>query len=125
MTSYWPPSITRVRWLRRQATPRTVTATVPATSGPKYVLVHTKPGASLREVNEANNLGVSSYALAVDVPLLELGTPINGTVTSRGLWDYYRFEGEPGRMVPLLAGRPGGRPGPFPPPQLTAHAFRV
>jgi len=76
-----------------------VVATVPATSGPKYVLIHTKlEAADQREAVETNNLGVSSRVLAVDVPLLEVGTPIDATA-AQGQWAYYRFEGEPGRTV--------------------------
>jgi len=77
----------------------TLTATVPATSGPKYILVHTTlVGTGQREAVETNNVGVSARVLAVDVPLLELGTPLGATATN-GQWDYYRFEGEAGRTV--------------------------
>ena len=77
----------------------TFAATVPATSGPKYILVHTQLVESdQREAVETNNLGVSAHVVPVDVPILELGTPIVATAT-QGQWDYYRFEAEPGGTV--------------------------
>jgi parallel beta helix pectate lyase-like protein/PKD domain-containing protein len=76
-----------------------LTLTIPSTSGPKYVLVHTQfVGGSFHEAVETNNLGVSAVVLAVDVPLLELGVPSQGATTMRQ-WHYHRFEAEAGRTV--------------------------
>ncbi|MDA1054741.1 MAG: carboxypeptidase regulatory-like domain-containing protein [Planctomycetota bacterium] len=77
----------------------TLTANVPATSGPKYILVHTQlDGIAQQEAVETNNLGVSAHVVAVDVPLLEVGAPL-ATTASQEQWRYYRFEGQPGRTV--------------------------
>ncbi|MHC4403225.1 MAG: carboxypeptidase regulatory-like domain-containing protein, partial [Planctomycetota bacterium] len=76
----------------------TYSATVPATSGPKYVLVHTEADPIQREPVDTNNLGAAPRVLAVDVSLLELATPLTATGT-QGQWDYYRFEATPGRTV--------------------------
>ena len=75
------------------------TFTVPDTSGPKYILVRTQlVGIPRHEAVETNNLGVSARVLAVDVPLLELGTPLAVT-SNTGNWKYFRFEAEAGRTV--------------------------
>jgi RHS repeat-associated protein len=76
----------------------TLTATAPITVGLWYVLVHTNASHTITEAVNSNNVGVASGVLAVDMPLLELDTPLAGTV-SPGQWSYYRFEGSPGRTV--------------------------
>ena len=83
----------------------TIAATVPAAPGPKYVLVHTKVvGGGQREAVEANNVGVAPHVLAIDVPLLSVGTPVTGEVLD-GNWDTYRIETEAGQ--PVLLGLDG------------------
>ncbi len=79
---------------------QTVDATVPDTSGPKYVLIHTNALRASSDTVETNNVGVADSVLAVDVPTLKIGVPVAGTTSFRE-WRYYRFEGEPGRTVIL------------------------
>jgi hypothetical protein len=75
-----------------------ITSIVPSTTGPQYVLVYTNANRGTREANLTNNMGTSWKILAVDVPLLELNTPIGGTI-SPGQWNFYRFNGESGNTV--------------------------
>jgi RHS repeat-associated protein len=79
----------------------TLTATVPATSGPKYVLVRTNADRALVEASEPNNVGVSLHPLGVNVPLLQLGVPVAGTI-AQGQWNFYRFDGASGRTVRFI-----------------------
>jgi RHS repeat-associated protein len=76
----------------------TLTAAAPATSGPKYVLVRANADEVCSEAIETNNVGVSPQPLAVNVPLLQLGEPVAGTL-AQGQWNFYRFEGANGRTV--------------------------
>jgi len=86
-----------------------LTLTVPTTSGPKYVLVHTQlVGSNQKEAVKTNNLGISARVLAVDVPALSVGTPIMSTA-AQGQWDYYRFDAEPGRTVLFTLDGDAGR----------------
>jgi len=68
-----------------------LTATVPPTSGPKYILVQTNADRVFPEADETNNIGIAWQILAVDVPLLQLDTPITGTLI-QDQWNFYRFE---------------------------------
>jgi hypothetical protein len=77
---------------------KTLTSTAPVTVGPKYVLVHTNSSNSVYESFKTNNVGASELVLDVDVPLLEIGIPQTGGL-STGKWRYYRFEGQSGRTV--------------------------
>ena len=76
----------------------TLNATVPATSGPKYVLIRTSSDGALNEPMTTNNVSISPRILAVDVPLLEIGAPLTETAAV-GQWDYYRFEAQRGDTV--------------------------
>ncbi len=77
---------------------REVNAVVPASTGPKYILVRANATNSLYEPVTINNVLSSPSVLAVDVPTLKVGTPQTRTV-SAGRWYYYRFEAQPGRTV--------------------------
>jgi hypothetical protein len=72
----------------------TITFAAPETSGPYYVLLQTNAEETAAEAVQTNNVAASPRALAVDVPLIELGTPALGTGLAVGEWDFYRFEAE-------------------------------
>jgi YD repeat-containing protein len=76
----------------------TLTATAPAATGPRYVLVRSNADRALVEASETNNVGASSHTLAVNVPLLELNAPVTGTLAP-GQCSLYRFEGASGDTV--------------------------
>lgn len=64
---------------------------VPDMSGPKYVLVHTNATPLLLEAVENNNVAIAPSMLAIDVPLLEIGSPVTSTASAVD-HRHYRFE---------------------------------
>jgi parallel beta-helix repeat protein len=76
----------------------TFNVTVPDTNGPKFVILQANGDQSLSESDTANNTAVSPEALAVNVPLLELNTPVTGTVIEDN-WVFYRFEAQSGNSI--------------------------
>ena len=66
----------------------------------------TKPSRATPAVR-TNNVGVSARTLAVDIPILQLGSPQSATIFA-GTWNYYRFDAQPGNTVLFsLAGDSG------------------
>ncbi|MBE9147549.1 hypothetical protein IQ257_03270, partial [Coleofasciculus sp. LEGE 07092] len=78
----------------------TLTTTVPVTAGPQYLLVATDVTEVVTESDEINNSRVSSEPLAVNVPVLAVGTPANGAVQV-GEWTYFQITAEPGKTLRL------------------------
>ena len=78
----------------------TVSAAVPVTAGPQYILVTTDAQKNITESNEINNSRTSGQALAVDVPALVVGTPVSSTVQP-GKWTYFRISTGKGETVRL------------------------
>ena len=81
-----------------QSYTETLTATVPVTAGPQYVLVETDATETVTEPDEVNNSRISVTPLAVNVPEISLGEATTGAVGG-GQWVYYRFSAEAGDTV--------------------------
>jgi len=69
----------------------TLNATGPDQAGVWYVLVRTNADAAAAEGIDANNVLCATRPLAVDLPLLEPETALEGSI-SQGEWDFFRFE---------------------------------
>ncbi|MHB9065961.1 MAG: RHS repeat-associated core domain-containing protein [Pirellulaceae bacterium] len=75
---------------------RSISATAPNTVGVRYVLVKTNADRSFLEPVTTNNMLVSPGVLAVDLPVLSLTSPVNGT-EANGQWTYARFDATAGK----------------------------
>src|SRR5262249_25060924 len=74
----------------------------PLADGSYRVLVLVDSRGLVPDADRANNRGASTATLAVTVPLLTLGTPVNGSLAP-GQDLYYRVLVAPGRDVTLAA----------------------
>ena len=79
---------------------QSLTATAPAGSAVYYVIVRANAERSFAEPVEANNVMTSSGVLAVNLPMLSIGTPVSGTVR-QGKWTYVRLEALEGYTIVL------------------------
>ena len=84
----------------------TATVAMPDVAGPRYVLVHANATAAMPEAIQRDNVGLAGRPVGVGVSLLEVGTPVAGQV-AEGQWEYFRFEGEPGRSIRFLLSAAG------------------
>jgi hypothetical protein len=78
----------------------TLTAIAPSIPGPYYVLVRTNAEHSFTEPVETDNILASSGVLAVDLPVLAIGSQASGTIF-QGQWTYLRFDAGAGNTVIL------------------------
>ncbi len=78
----------------------TLTGGAPDEPGVYYVIVRANADGTLAEPVVWNNVMTGTHVLAVDLPVLEVGQSVSGTVT-HGQWDYVRLEAEPGNTVVL------------------------
>jgi RHS repeat-associated protein len=78
----------------------TLTGNAPSEAGVYYVIVRANAEGSLAEPVAWNNVMTGTHVLAVDLPVLEVGQSVSGTV-ERGRWDYVRLEAEPGNTMVL------------------------
>ena len=76
-------------------------------TGPRYLLVGTSATGGFVEPNLVNNLAASPRPLGIDVPIVEVGSSLSGTVTA-GQWQYVRLDGAEGSTILLsLTGASG------------------
>ena len=69
---------------------------VPASNGPKYLVVQTGIGVGFLDAYAPNNRASSMYAVGIDIPMLEIGVPQDSTIQKFG-WSYFRLDAEEGR----------------------------
>jgi RHS repeat-associated protein len=81
----------------------TMTAPLPGLAQSGYrVLVLADSRGLVPDVNRANNLGFSASSLPVTLPILTVGTPVNGTIKD-GEDRYYRLVAAPGQDLTISA----------------------
>lgn len=81
----------------------TFSGALPALAEGSYrVIVLSDSRGLVQEANRDNNIGFSTSAIAVTVPLLPLGTPASGSITS-GQDRYFRLAATPGSDVKISA----------------------
>ena len=71
------------------------------TSGDYHLIVRSDILNEISESNEDNNISVSAETINIDIPLIEIGTPINGTL-NRGQEVYYRVDVPSGETLQFV-----------------------